>query len=111
MDQESMMGTSNAQRKPNFTPILRVREAPQVLVDRQRDQRDEGIRLRISKSPESNTCRSTEAQKQGESSMRFCDPDRNRQKTFELYLRKDVLRMVQRCQGNCGKRITKDCFW
>ena len=36
---------SNAGRKPNFTPRLRVREAPQVLVDRQRGQRDEGIRI------------------------------------------------------------------
>ena len=34
-------------------------------------QRDEGIRLRISKSPESNIWRSAEAQNQGEISMRF----------------------------------------
>ena len=52
---------SNAGLKPNFTPRLQVRETPQVLVDRQRDQRDEGIPLRISKSSESNTWRSTEA--------------------------------------------------
>ena len=36
---------SNGRRKPNFTPRSRVREAPQVLVDRQRDQRDEEIKL------------------------------------------------------------------
>ena len=101
---------SNAGRKPNFTPRSRVREAPQILVDRQRDQRDEGIRLRISNSPKSTTWRSTEAQNQGEGSIRFADPDRNRKKTFELHLRKDVPRLVQRCQGNCGKRITEDCF-
>ena len=63
--------SSNAGHKPNCTPISRVREAPQALVDQQRDQRDEGIRLRISKSPESNTWRSAEAQNQGEISMRF----------------------------------------
>ena len=85
---------SNAGRKPNFTPRSRVREAPQILVDRQRDQRDEGIRLRISKSPKSTTWRSTEAQNQGEGSIRFADPDRNRKKTFELHLRKDVPRLV-----------------
>ena len=101
---------SNAGCKPNFTPRSRVREAPQVLVGRQRDQRDQGIRLRISNSPESNTWRSTEVQNQGQSSMRFADPDRNRKKTLELNLRKDVPRLVQRCQGNCGKRITEDCF-
>ena len=28
---------SNAGCKPNFTPRLRMREAPQVFVDRQRD--------------------------------------------------------------------------
>ena len=48
-----------------------MKEAPQALVDRQRDQRDEGIRLRISKSPESNIWRSAEAQNQGEISMSF----------------------------------------
>ena len=73
-------------------------------------QRDEGIRLRISKSPESNTWRSAEAQNQGEISMRFADPDMNLKKRFELHLRKDVPRLVHRCQGNCGKQITEDCF-
>ena len=87
-----------------------MREAPQVLIDWQRDQRDEGIQLRICKSPKSNTWRSTEAQNQGESSMRFVDPDMNLKKTFELHLMKDVPRLVQRCQGNCGKQITEDCF-
>ena len=52
-----------------------MREALQVLVDRQRDQRDEGIRLKISKSPESNTWQSTEAENQGNNSMRFADPE------------------------------------
>ena len=42
---------SNPGHKPNFTPTLQVREAPQVLVDQQMDQRDKGIHLRI--SPES----------------------------------------------------------
>ena len=86
---------SNAGRKPNFTPRLQVREATQVLVDQQRDQRDEEICLRISKSPVSNTWRSTEVQNQGESSMRFADPDMNLKKTFELHLWKDVPRLVQ----------------
>ena len=66
---------SNAERKPNFTPRSGVREALQVLVDRQRDQRDEGIRLKISKSLESNTWQSTEAENQGNNSMRFADPE------------------------------------
>ena len=91
---------SNAGLKPNFTPRLQVRETPQVLVDRQRDQRNEGIPLRISKSSESYTWRSTEA--------RLADPNRNRKTTFELHLRKDVPRLVQRCQRNCGKEITED---
>ena len=86
---------SNAGRKPNFTPRPLVREAPQILVDRTRDQRVERIRLRIPKSPESNTWGSTETQNQGESSVRFANPDRNRKKTFELHLRKNVPRLVQ----------------
>ena len=69
---------SNAGCKPSFTSRSRVREAPQVLVDQQRDQREKGIRLRISESPKSNTWRSTDAQNQGKSY-----PDRNRKKTFE----------------------------
>ena len=101
---------SNAEHKPNFTPRSQVRAAPQILVGWQRDQRDEGIHLRISKSPESNIWRSTEAQNQGESSMRFADPDMTLKKTFELHLWKDVPRLVQQCQGNCGKRITEDYF-
>ena len=101
---------SNAGHKPNFTPRSRVIEAQQVLVDRQRDQRDEGIRLKISKSPESNTWRLAEAQNQGESSMRFADPDMNLKKRLELRLRKDVPRLVHLCQGNRGKQITEDCF-
>ena len=99
---------SNTGWKPNFTPRLRVKEAPHVLVDWRRDQRDAGICLRISKSPESNTWRSTEAQNQGKDSMRFVDPDMNLKKTFELHLWKDVPRLVQRCQGNCRSRITED---
>ena len=42
--------------------------------------------------------------------MRFADPDMNLKKRFELRLRKDVPRLVHRCQGNCGKQITEDCF-
>ena len=42
--------------------------------------------------------------------MIFADPERNGKKKFALYLRKDVPRLVQRCQGNCGKRITEVCF-
>ena len=34
----------------------------------------------------------------------------NLKKRFELRLRKDVPRLVHRCQGNCGKQITEDCF-
>ena len=101
--------SSNAGHKPNCTPTSRVREAPQALVDQQRDQRDEGIRLRISKSPESNTWRSAEVQNQRESSTRFADPDMNLKRRFELHLRKDLPRLVHRCQGNCGKQITEDC--
>ena len=101
---------SNAGCKQNFTLRPLVREAPQVLVDRKRDPRVEGIHLRIPKSPESNTWGSTEAQIKGESSMRFANPDGNRKKTFELHLWKNVSRLVQRCQGNCRKPITKDCF-
>ena len=73
---------SNAGHKPNFTPRSRVREAPQVLVDRQRDRRDEEICLRISKSPKSTTQRPAEAQNQGESSMRLADPDMSLKKRF-----------------------------
>ena len=68
-----------------------MKEAPQALVDRQRDQRDEGIRLRISKSSQSNTWRSAEAQNQGESSMRFADPDTNLKKRFELIYERTFL--------------------
>ena len=100
--------SSNAGHKPNCTPISRVREAPQALVDQQRDQRDEGIRLRISKSPESNTWRSAEVQNQRESSTRSADPDMNLKKRFELHLWKDLPRLVHRCQRNCGKQITED---
>ena len=101
---------SNAGRKPNFTPRSRVREAPQVFVDQQRDQRDERIRLRISKSVESNTWWSAKVQNQGGCSMRFADPDMNLKKTFELHLRKDVPRLVHQCRGNCRMQITEDCF-
>ena len=73
------------------------------------DQRDEAIRLRIS-SAESNTWKSTEALNQKESSRRFADLNGNCKRTFELYLWKDVPRLVQRYQGNCGRRITEDCF-
>ena len=62
---------SNAGRKPNFTSRLRVRKHHRFSLTGRGIQRDEGIRLRISKSPESNTWRSAEAQNQGEISMRF----------------------------------------
>ena len=65
---------SNAGCKQNFNLRPLVREAPQALVDQKRDPRVEGIHLRIPKSPESNTWGSTEAQNQGESSMRFANP-------------------------------------
>ena len=42
--------------------------------------------------------------------MRFADTDMTLKKTFELHLWKDVPRLVQQCQGNCGKRITEDYF-
>ena len=42
--------------------------------------------------------------------MRFADLDMNLKKTLGLHLQKDVPRLVQRCQGNCGKQITEDCF-
>ena len=88
---------SNAGCKPNFTPRSRVREAPQVFVDQQRDQRDERICLRISKPVESNTWQSAKVQNQGGSSNRFADPDMNLKKMFELHLRKDVPRLVHQC--------------
>ena len=50
-------------------------------------------------------------QNQGESSMRFADPDMNlKKKRFELHLWKEVPRLVYQRQGNCGKQITEDCF-
>ena len=70
------------QAMPSFTPRSWVREAPQILVDRQRNQRNEENCLRIFNSPESNTWQSTEAQNQGESSVRFSDTDRNPKKIF-----------------------------
>ena len=73
------------------------------------DQRDEGIRLRIS-SAESNTWKSTETLNQKKSSRRFADLNGDCKKAFELHLWKDVPRLVQRYQGNCGRRITEDCF-
>ena len=84
-------------------------EAPQVLVDQQMDQRDEAIRLRIS-SAESNAWKSTEALNQKETSRRFAELNENCKRTFELHLWKNVPRLVQRYQGNCGRRITEDCF-
>ena len=42
--------------------------------------------------------------------MTFAHPDMNLKKTFELHLRKNVPRLVRRCQGNCRKRITEDYF-
>ena len=84
-------------------------EAPQAFVDRQMDQRDEGICLRIS-SARSNTWKSTETLNQKKSSRRFADLNGNCKKTFELHLWKDVPRLVLRYQGNCGRRITEDCF-
>ena len=51
--------------------------------------------------------RSTKPKK---SSRRFADLNGNCKRTFELHLWKDVPRLVQRYQGNCGTRITEDCF-
>ena len=41
---------------------------------------------------------------------RFQDPDQEQGKAFELHLRKDLPKLVKKCQGQCGKQITDKCF-
>ena len=106
-----MYGQKNAGRKPNCHQRSRRPQEPDLLVDRLENgnEEEEGIRLTISKSPSSNTWHASASQSQAQS-LRFQDPDQEQGKAFELHLRKDLPKLVKKCQGQCGKQITDKCF-
>ena len=108
---DEFVKSKNAYRKPGFLNRKRYREPPTVFVDRKEEQQEEGsqdLRLKFIQSPKSQTWKALGSSSQEE--IRFSDPNEKRPKVFELHLRKDVPKLVKKCQGKCGWKIEQDCF-
>ena len=98
-----MLNRKIAGRKPRFLDRKRYREPPTVFAHHVEEQQEEGsqdLRLKFVKSPESQTWKAPGSSSQEE--IRFSDPNENRPKVFGLHLRKDVPKLVKKCQGKCG---------
>ena len=96
----------NSERKPGSNKTDHVSKPIEIVVDRA-DKDESSIVMKISKVPGSKGWESTTSQS---SQMQINNPDAEVPKSFELHLRKDVPLTVQRCQGNCGKKISKEDF-
>ena len=78
------------------------------MVKEQQEEGSQDLRLKFVQSPETQTWKASGSSSQEE--IRFSHPNEKRPKVFELYLRKDVLKLVKECQGKCGRKIEQDCF-
>ena len=106
---------SNVGRKPGSIIRRRKKQPTQVLVDRiQNSQETSGSRedicLHISKSPSTNEWRFSPSETENSNNIRFPDPCNDQPKIFELHMKKDLSKLVKRCQGNCGRVISYNDF-
>ena len=86
-------------------------EPPTAFADHMEEQEQEGcqyLRLKFAKSPENRTSKTSGSSSQEE--IRFRDPNEKRPKVFELHLRKDIPKLVKKCQRKCCRKIEQDCF-
>lgn len=99
----------NVGRKPGAENRIR-NENPTVIVDRIEEQRESSNdNTRLHPEEPSSTDSSISQTNDGEgTALRFADPRLEPEKQFELYFRKDLPRLIKKCQGMCGKPIRPD---
>ena len=108
---DEFVKSKNAGKKPVFLNRKRYREPPTVFVEHLEEQQEEvsqDLRLKFVKSSESQTWKAWGSSSQEE--IRFSGSNEKRPKIFELHLRKDVPKLVKKCQGKCGRKIEQDFF-